>query len=1174
MRRYYLRVLALGLLVAHVTPNAQAGAYIFAGEQFGTDLVAHPNGWTTSTRGELTVRICITPGTPNAGVMTTSVQNIVDRFNLGVSTVGNVRLGGDNDLNTSEIDFESTAIHEVGHCLGLAHSNLASESGESGEDRNYTKSTNGGNDSFDLGIGNDGVRGSPDDSRGDDVNLHWFEMGVNDPFDVADIVDENNFSNQDADLPSSDNFAANGDRDVSALFGYPTTEAVMQQGAFFDEDQRALSADDIATLKFARTGRDREFGTGDDYQVVLEYGGISSSSQCDINLAFDDMETGFAVCQTSASVATNDYARFTSSDSYFNTGFNWHFSSRRIPFPAPDAITVNTLGTATELITSDDSLLANDVDQNSGQGLVVSAQPSREPLHGTVTLAEDGTFSYTNTNDEATTDSFQYRVCVDNTNPPETTCAHQNVSVTIVENGPPVAQSDSLQVAEGALTSEVEGGASSLLANDSDPEGVATLTVSTTPVLEPEHGSITLAADGTFTYMHSGDEQFADTFQYEVCDNFDLCDIGIVTISITEVNDTPVAGNDPLPTVQEDSAPFSTPIAELLQNDSAGDGEAAQSLTITNIASVVGGEVDLDDSFIHFTPSPDFFGPAGYTYTASDDGTTDGDPDPLTDTATVSFSISEINDPPATADDVLPTVSEDTPQYSLPMSILTENDSAGPANESNQTLEVITIDNVTGLDVSILGSSLVLLAEQDYFGQVSFDYVIRDNGTTAGNADALQASGTATLLITEVNDPPAPQTDVLPAVPEGSAPVLFQLTDLLSNDSPGPSNEGDQTLSLVGVSEAIGGTLTVEGDAATWAFGPEFSGAASFEYTIQDDGTTAGNADPRSAQGLVTISIVGENDEPLASDDILNPQSSGDVKEIPVDVLLANDAPGPAAESTQLISVTEVFDATGGTVTLEGGTISFSVDEGFTGNAQFVYRIQDNGTTNNLPDFLTADASVSFPVLAENLGPRALADSLSVRRGQTADQLSSLSDSLSENDSDPNGDSLVVSSLPLAGPASGTVTLGSDGRFVYQHDGGPAGSDSFTYEVCDTAAPSRCATAEVTVIIGDEDIFSCAGSVFATSAGSPTVIPYLQTFPELPLTFSVDGLPDSLSLLSGEGVIAGTPTGDDASDLPYAVVVTGTSEAGARFDLAFSLLVTNEPDILFYTGHELRCGFQ
>lgn len=1174
MRKHHLRSLALWLLLAPAAQLAQAGAYIFAGEQYGTDLVAHPNGWTTSTRGELAVRVCITPGTPNAGVMTNSVQNIVDRFNLGVSTVGNVRLGSNNDLNASEIDFESTAIHEVGHCLGLAHSNLASESGESGDDRNYTKSTNGGDDSFDLGVGSDGVRGSPDDNRGDDVNLHWFEVGVNDPFDVADIVDENNYSNQDTDLPSSDNFAANGDRDVSALFGYPATEAIMQQGAFFDEDQRALSADDMATLKFARTGRDRVFGTGDDYQVVLEYGGISSSSQCDINLAFDDMETGFAVCQASASLVSNDYARFTSSDSYFNTGFNWHFSSRRIPFPAPDAITVNTLGTATELTNSDDSLLANDVDQNSGQGLVVSTQPSREPQHGTVTLTEDGTFSYTNTNAKATTDSFQYRVCVDNTNPPETTCAHQNVSIAIVENGPPTAQSDNLQLAEGAHTSQVDGGASSLLANDSDPEGIATLTVTTTPALAPEHGSVTLAADGSFTYTHDGGEQFSDTFHYEVCDNFDLCDIGTVAISISEVNDNPVAGNDPLPSVQEDSTTFSTAIADLLQNDSAGNGETTQTLTITELAGVAGGEVEIDGSFIHFTPSPNYFGPGGYTYTATDDGTTNGQPDPATDTATVSFSISEVNDPPVAADDTLSDISEDSPQYSVSLSTLTGNDSPGPPNEDTQTLDVVAINNPVGLDVTVLNDNLLLLVQEDYFGPATFEYVVSDNGSTAGSPDPLQSSGLVTLSITEFNDPPVTQVDALPPTSEGADPVQFALTDLLINDSPGPANESSQSLTLLGVNEAQGGVLTVEGNIATWTFDPDFSGLASLTYIVEDNGTTATAQDPRTAEGLVTLSVVGENDAPLAADDILTPQSSGDVKVIPADLLLVNDLPGPDAESTQTVRVTEVFDAVGGSATLQDDEITFLVDEGFVGTAQFSYRIEDNGTTDNLPDFLTAVASVTFPIAGENLAPLALADTLFVRRGQIADQLTSLSGSLLENDSDPNGDSLSVSAMAQNKPASGTVTLNTNGTFIYKHNGDAASFDTFTYEVCDAAANSLCTTAEVTVIIADEDVFSCAGNLVAASAGLPTVIPYLQTFPELPLTFTVEGLPASLSLNSNDGVIEGTPTGADASAMPYAVTVSGTSDTGSRFDLMFSVLVTEEPDIMFYTGHELRCGFQ
>lgn len=1164
-------LLASAACLFQFAPIAHAGAYIFAGEQFGPDLVAHPNGWSTSTRGELRVRICISPGTPNAGVMTKSVENIVDRFNLGVATVGNVRLGNDNDLNASEIDFESTAIHEVGHCLGLAHPNLASESGQSGEDRNYTKSTDGSDNSFNLGLGNDGVRGSPDDVRGDDVNLHWFEIDVNDPFDVAETVDEENYSNKDLDLPSADEFAANGDRAVAVLLGYPSTEAIMQQGAFFDEDQRALSADDIATLKFARTGRDRQADTGDDYQVVLEYGGISSSSQCDINLAFDDMETGFAVCQTSASVASNDYASFVSSDSYFNTGFNWHFSSRRIPYPAPDAIVVSTLGTATELTTTDNSLLANDVDQTTGQqGLVVSSQPSRDPQHGVVTLAEDGTFSYTNTNDKATADDFQYRVCVDNTNPPETTCAHQNVAITIVNNGPPTAQDDNLELAEGSQTSMLANGGNSLLDNDSDPDGAAGLVVTTQPVTSPAHGTLTLEADGAFTYMHNGSEQFSDAFDYEVCDNFGLCDIGATTVVISEVNDAPLAVNDPLPPRQEDTDAFTTPIASLLQNDSAGEGETAQSLSLSAISNTVGGSVTVEGSSVRFAPDPDYFGPAGYTYTVEDDGTTNGQPDPKTTDATVSFSISEVNDPPVATSDELPPLLEDAGEWVIAMSMLTGNDSPGPVNESTQTLAVVAINNPVGLAVSIAGGSLSLLPEDNFNGQASFEYVVSDNGTTGGAADPLQSSGLASLSIWEANDLPEPANDFLADIPEGSDPVQVTWEELLDNDHAGPANESDQTLTLIGVSNVQGGGLSVSGATATWTFDPEYSGIATFDYTVEDNGTTMGAADPRTATGSVFLTVVGQNDDPVARDDVLGAQSSGDLKLITTELILANDTPGPEAEATQTISVVEVFAQAGGSATLSDNLVRFAVEENFTGTAEFIYRIEDNGTTNGLPDFRTAQGRVTFPVTDQNLAPIALPDTLSVRRGNVADRLDSLSASVAENDSDPNGDDLIVTITPTAGPSEGSITLSSDGSFLYEHGGGQENSDSFSYEICDAATDARCTSAEVLVTIADENPFSCTGSVRTATVGVPAFITFLEAFPSIPLTFTASGLPSGLDL--GEnGIISGTPGLGDASVQPYEVLLTGTSESGAEFAVAFSLLVTVQPDIVFYTGHERRC---
>ena len=93
------------------------------------------------------------------------------------------------------------------------------------------------------------MRGSSDDVRGDDANLHWFRMANNNPFTLATTVDSTTYARDISALPGSDLFAVNGDRTVAALLGFANTEAVMQQGQYSDEAQRELTHDDVATLR-------------------------------------------------------------------------------------------------------------------------------------------------------------------------------------------------------------------------------------------------------------------------------------------------------------------------------------------------------------------------------------------------------------------------------------------------------------------------------------------------------------------------------------------------------------------------------------------------------------------------------------------------------------------------------------------------------------------------------------------------------------------------------------------------------------------------------------------------------------------------------------------------------------------------------------------------------------
>lgn len=319
-----IRVTLLTASFALCATQAFAGAFIFAGESNGEDVVTHPTGYFGSG-GHVEVSVCIEPKSSNAMQMVPSVQKAVSTYNALAPTTGNLKMGASNDIPSGFVDFESTLVHEIGHCVGLAHVNAATESGLSGSNRNYTKATNGANNVYDIDPGVDGIIGSDDDVRGDDDNLHWFVKATNDPFAMPVTVDSTTYSRLLSDLPPSHLFAANADRTLATALGYPDTEAVMQQGAFSDEDQRDLTPDDVATLRIGMSGLDMIQGTSDDYTFSLSYQGVKSG--CGVMVAFDDDRSGFATCYTSASWVTYPHARITSAEVAFNTGYSWHYSA-------------------------------------------------------------------------------------------------------------------------------------------------------------------------------------------------------------------------------------------------------------------------------------------------------------------------------------------------------------------------------------------------------------------------------------------------------------------------------------------------------------------------------------------------------------------------------------------------------------------------------------------------------------------------------------------------------------------------------------------------------------------------------------------------------------------------------------------------------------------------------
>ncbi|MCU7842016.1 MAG: DUF4347 domain-containing protein, partial [Candidatus Thiodiazotropha sp. (ex Troendleina suluensis)] len=116
-----------------------------------------------------------------------------------------------------------------------------------------------------------------------------------------------------------------------------------------------------------------------------------------------------------------------------------------------------------------------------------------------------------------------------------------STTVTIVAvDDVPVANTDSISVAEGGTATTLVGGATDVLSNDT---GLGDTPVTVSLVTGPtQSAGFTLNADGTFSYTHNGTENFTDSFIYRIIDNDGQTADATVNITITPVSDaTPVA---------------------------------------------------------------------------------------------------------------------------------------------------------------------------------------------------------------------------------------------------------------------------------------------------------------------------------------------------------------------------------------------------------------------------------------------------------------------------------------------------------------------------------------------------------------------------------------------------------------------------------------------------------
>ncbi|HEY9089439.1 MAG TPA: Ig-like domain-containing protein [Anaerolineaceae bacterium] len=556
----------------------------------------------------------------------------------------------------------------------------------------------------------------------------------------------------------------------------------------------------------------------------------------------------------------------------------------------------NTYSTAedTPLTVTAPGPLANDTDVEND---ALNAALVDGPDHGTLTLLPSGEFTYTPASNFNGDDSFTY-TAVDAGGASEP--ATVTINVTPV-NDAPVGTTDSYPAFDEDTTLTVAVG-SSVLNNDNDIDSTGLTAV----VYDaPDHGTLTLNANGSFTYTPSANYNGPDSFQYRAYDTELYSQPVTVNLTINPVNDAPVANAGTL-TVAED-----TPGAITMTGT---DIETPASLTFAVVNAPLHGTLSGTQPNLTYTPALNYFGSDSFTFRATDPGLLNSAP------VTISITITAVNDAPLAVADPAYTTAEDTPLTITAPGVL-NNDS----DVDNTTLHaVISGAPAHGTLTLNDNGSFTYTPSLNYNGVDTFRYFANDGQVNSPDV------AIATINVTAVNDAPVAVTESYTTAED--TPLNLAASggvSVLTNDS---DVDGD-SLNAVLVANAGHGTVTMPANGLfTYTPAANYFGPDSFTYRASDGGA-------QSNIVTVNLTVTPVNDAPRTYSKFYSVAVDG-VLIVPASSPLG-DPPGLLQDAADIEN--NAFTAQIVTPPIYGELIA-NPDGSFTYNASHMYSYDDEFT--------------------------------------------------------------------------------------------------------------------------------------------------------------------------------------------------------------------------------------
>ena len=500
----------------------------------------------------------------------------------------------------------------------------------------------------------------------------------------------------------------------------------------------------------------------------------------------------------------------------------------------------------------------------------------------------------------------------------------------------------------------------------------------------------------------------------------------IETILSDPTNTAPIANDDTI-TVNEDEAITFDPT----DNDVDPEGDP---ISVDSFTQPANGTVTQNpDGTLTYTPDENYNGSDSFEVTVTD-------PEGLTSTSTVNVTVTPVNDAPDAVNDVA-TTDEEVAITLTPL----DNDTDVDGDTLRITAASVPSDQGT---VTFNDTEIVFTPADDFFGEATISYSITDDN---GGTDTAEIA----VTVNNINDAPVAVDDTVET--EEDTPVTFNPAD---NDT--DVDGDDLTVTAVDPIDPALGEVTLNPDGTvTFEPAPDFNGPVEVTYTVSDpDGLTD--------TGMVLINVGAAPDAPEANDDVATTAEDTAITLTPLD----NDT-DPDGDTLRITGAN--VPTAQGTVTFNDTEIVFTPAENFNGDATITYTItDDNGGTDT--------AEILVEVTPVNDDPVAVDDI------ENTDEDTPITFNPAENDTDVDGDPLVVSAVDPIDPAQGEVTLNPDGTVTFTPAENFNGPVEITYTVSDGQGGTDTGTALVNVgpvndapIAEDDD----AGD---TPQGTPIVI--------------------------------------------------------------------------------------